>query len=79
MTRQLTGQSCACRYEPITYEQFAALPFPAAPAIANMYAYFSQWSHWSDVRPLSGAIVKGASFADWAAAHKEQLIAKITA
>ena len=74
----MRGQYC-CRYVPCTDEQFAALPFPPAASLANMYAYLRKSPRWLTTHALSAAIVKGPSFAEWAAVHKEQLVAKITA
>jgi hypothetical protein len=39
-----------CRYNHMTDEQYAALPFPPAAELSNMYAYYRRWPYYDDLR-----------------------------
>lgn len=68
-----------CRYVPVTYEQYSALPFPGAVEMANIDAYMSQYPYYDNLRPLDNCITKGTPFKEWAEAHREDLVKQLDA
>ncbi len=58
-------------------EQFASLPMPAAQDLTNMFAYYSKWNYYDQLRPLSERLVSGPTFKEWAEAHRDAIKSKI--
>ncbi|EIE19581.1 N-terminal nucleophile aminohydrolase [Coccomyxa subellipsoidea C-169] len=73
----VTGKTI--RYQPISDEQYASLPFPGAADIANMFHYYRGWSQYDDLRPYSDPVVRGQKFKEWAEAHKDALKKRLEA
>jgi taspase (threonine aspartase 1) len=69
--------SVGCRYTPITDEQYAALPFPVAAELANMYSYYRQFPYYDENRPMEKRLADGPTFRQWAEAHREELLKKL--
>lgn len=68
-----------CRYQPISDEQYASLPFPGAADLANMFHYYRGWSHYNDLRPYTDPLVRGPKLREWAQAHSDALKTRLEA
>ncbi|DBA66689.1 hypothetical protein WJX79_009438 [Trebouxia sp. C0005] len=71
----VTGKSV--RFQDVTREQYAGLGFPGAAELANMFAYYSNFSHYADLRPIDKAVIQGNTFKKWAERHANELKAAV--
>ncbi len=73
---KVTGKTV--RYHELTRDQMAALPFPAAAELANMFQYYNDFPNFADDRPVDKAVIKGNTFLRWAEAHADALKAAVS-
>ena len=72
---QVTGRTV--KYQELTRDQMAALPFPAAAELANMFQYYNDFPNFANDRPLDKAVIKGNTFYKWAEEHSDALKAAV--
>lgn len=72
---QVTGKTV--QYQEMTRDQMAALPFPGAAEMANMFQYYNDFPNFADRRPVNKAVVKGNTFQKWAEEHSDALKAAV--
>lgn len=71
---KVTGKTL--KFVNVPDEAAAAAGYPAAADMANMFAYYRDFPHYNNLRPLDKTAVKGKTFAEFAEAHKEALAAR---
>ncbi|BDA46618.1 NmrA-like family domain-containing protein 1 [Coccomyxa sp. Obi] len=76
----LSSVTCkTIKYAQMPDEVFASLPIPVAGTLGNMSAYLRLFPYYDDLRPLSGRLVSGPTFKEWAEAHADELKSKVEA
>jgi uncharacterized protein YbjT (DUF2867 family) len=71
---KVTGKTL--KYVDVPDEKAAAGGYPGADDLANMWAFYKYFPFFNDARPVDKAIVKGQTFEEWAADHKDELLAQ---
>lgn len=71
---EVTGKTL--KYVAVPTETAAGMGYPGAADIANMFAYYTQFNDYNEMRRRGAPAVKGDTFKEWAQKNKKTLAAR---